>query len=335
MEEGLKAEILLLIPNVKLYEIIENTKRQISTGELKILKLSKENIFLIVIGNFTYSLTKELSVMRSTHNQYVFPASNCFLGIFLPEETDFEHLEIFEMLLSETTDFSISKFRYSRGEIPKSQTFDLDAQDKANTYQKSRKISLFLENSGDIIKRGLVRAATFTSAGIKKGGEYIKKKIKKNENPSEVSSNKKTVIKHLKTASSVVLVLSKAIVTGAVATTKEVGKWVSARFEESKTSQKLERSHAYQMAKLVGKAGISAAVTIYDGLEEALVILGRSGADVAVNIVDHKYGEDAKEAAQEAVDALGNAGLVYREMQKMGVRSVLKASDEFNKNDHK
>ena len=75
---------------------------------------------------------------------------------------------------------------------------------------------------------------------------------------------------------------------------------MSERFEESDTSKKLERSPAYHIAKDIGKAGLSAAVTVYDGLEEALTILGKSSAEATVDLIDHKYGSQAGNASEEA-----------------------------------
>ena len=94
--------------------------------------------------------------------------------------------------------------------------------------------------------------------------------------------------------------------------------------------QNFERTEAHQSAKLIGKAGISAAVSIYDGLEEALVILSREGANAAVEVVDKRYGSDAKKNAEEIVDVLGNVGLVCREVAKIGVKTTAKAVTELS-----
>ena len=223
MEKSLKAKIVIAIDRVEIYQIIDNTKKHLSKGDLKIMQLKKEQIYIMTIGDFSYSLSKELAVMRSTHDQYVFPHLDGFIGIVIPENVNYQYLEAFEALLQETTDFTISRDRQTVHDIKRSMTFDLEAAQGANKISKSRKISMFLENSSEHVKRGLVRAATFTSVGIKLGSEYLKTKIKPKTRPSVVTEKQNATIEHLKTVSSMALVLSKAVVTGTIATTKEIG----------------------------------------------------------------------------------------------------------------
>ena len=99
---------------------------------------------------------------------------------------------------------------------------------------------------------------------------------------------------------------------------------MSERFEESDTSKKLERSPAYHIAKDIGKAGLSASVTVYDGLEEALTILGKSSAEATVDLIDHKYGSQAGNASEEATKILANVGGMYQEVKKVAVTNLAK-----------
>ena len=331
MEKNLKANVVVQMKNVRVYEIIDNAKRQLSYGELKVLRLAKERIYLMTVGEFSYSLSKELPVMRSTRDQYVFPHFNGFIGILIPDEVDYELLEAFEEILMENTDFTKSKQRLTVHDLPRSMTFDLDAVKVANDRSKARKISMFIESSGEHIKRGIMRAATYTSEKMKKGGDYLKKNIKPKKNSISLTEKQSAAIEQLKTVSSVALMLSKAIVTGTLATTQEIGSWISKRFENSDTSKKLERSPGYLMAKELGKAGLSAAVTIYDGLEEALIIMGRSGSEVAVDVVEHTYGPDAGNATEETMKVLGNVGSILHEVHHLGIKTVAKTAQELNK----
>jgi Senescence-associated protein len=326
MEETLQAEVLLLMPNTKLYEIIEENKRMITKGDLKILRIGGESVYLMIVENFSYSLSKDLSVMRSKRDQYVFPMLNGFLGIVLDESTSHELLKTFELILSDITDFTLAKYRYSVEENKKQQTMDLESAQVAKKSLKLRKLSMLIESGGESIKRGIIRAATFTSKGIKKGEEYLKTKIKPKSKPLVVSEKQSAAIENLKTVSNAALVLSKAVVLGAANTTKEIGKWVSSRFKKTDASKKLERTEAYHIAKDIGKAGLSAAITIYDGLEEALTILAKSGSEATVDIVNHTYGEEAKKAAEESIQALANLGNAYKGVTKVGIKQLTKAT---------
>lgn len=325
--ESLKAKVLIKIKKVKVYEILDNSKRQLFQADLKILQLVKEKLYLLTVGSFSFSLTKDLSVMRSTIEQYVFPGPNGFIGVIIPEDADFEKIEAFEAILTNETDFSTAHQRHMVHEVDRSMTFDLDAASRANEYQKTRKLSLLIESGSEHIKKGFMRAATFTSEGIKAGGDYLKSKLKKNEKPLEISEQQSEVISHLKKASNVVLMLSKALVVGAVSTTREIGNWATTQFSQSDASKKLERSHGYIMAKELGRAGLSAAITLYDGLEEALIILGKSGAETTVDVVDHKYGSRASEATEESLKVLGNVGLAMKEVHHVALKTVAKAAE--------
>ena len=178
MEQSLKAEVLILIQNVKLYEISDNQKKKILKGDLKVLRLKKEKIFLLTVSDYSYSLSKDLQTMRSSKNQYVFPNIQGFLGILIPEAADINLLESFEQILADTTDYLISKCKSQNPEIHRSVTFDLDAAEKIQNQSKTRKFSMLLESGGDHIKNGLIRAATFTSNHIRRGSEFLKSKIK-------------------------------------------------------------------------------------------------------------------------------------------------------------
>ena len=339
MEQSLKAEVLIIIQNVKLYEISENQKKKIQKGDLKVLRLKKEKIFLLTVSDYSYSLSKELQTMRSSRNQYVFPNIQGFLGVLIPEETDPELLETFEIILRETTEFLVSKQKPQSSDIQRSMTFDLDAADHVQTQSKTRKFSALLETGGDHIKKGLIRAATFTSKHIRRGSEFLKSKIKAKGSTDSLSSDEENgeekkrnlAVKSAKIVSSVALVLSRAVVVGAVSTTKEIGKWVAEHFEKSETSKKLEKHDGFQQAKVVGRAGLKAAATIFDGLEEALVILGRSGAEAAVDIAQHKYGSKGMKKTSDAVEVLSDVGLICREVNKIGVRTAVAAANELAK----
>ena len=332
----MKAEVLISIKNVNLYEISDNKKNKILKGDLKVLRLKKEKIFLLTVSEYSYSLSKELKTMRSSKNQYVFPNIQGFLGVLIPETTDFNLLESFETILSDTTDFLVSKLRSQNNEIQRSVTFDLDAAEKIQNQSKTRKFSMLLESGGDLIKNGLIRAATFTSSHIRRGSEFLKSQIKSKGSADSLSSDdddeeekkRSLAVKSVKFVSTAALVLSKAVVVGAVSTTKEIGKWVAENFEQSETSKRFDEHEGLQNAKVVGKAGLNAAATIFEGLEEALVILGRSGADAAVEIAEHKYGGKGKKKTSEAVEVLSEVGLIYREVNKIGVRTAVAAAKE-------
>ncbi|CAG9312462.1 unnamed protein product [Blepharisma stoltei] len=333
-EENVQAELLLSVQNTEIYSIVGDQKRLFTTGELRLYRLSDQNLYLLTVGDFRYSLSKEIPVMKGDKRSYVFPSTEGFYGIIFPIEVDIEELDVFEIILQDSTEFT--KIKDRRNSMPEESTSDTEVQvyieesqeivEKEKKEGKVGKISHYIELGGTKIKKGLIRGATFTSKGIVKGGEYLKKKIKKKPKPTEVSEKSKARIRKMKMASQMVLALSKALVSGAVEMTTQIASSISSHFKNSKTGNRLERSKTYQSAKELGMAGINAVVTIYDGLEEAVIILAKSSANTTVSVVEHRYGEQAASATSESLSVLGNVGSAYNQVKKMGLKKLAKAT---------
>lgn len=331
VEDLIQAELLLSIPNTEVYDIVSNQKRLITSGELQAFRLDNEHLYLLKIGDFSYSLSKELPVMKGDSRTYAFPSTDGFMGVVFPIDVEQDALDVFEIILKESTDFT--KIKDRRNSVPETATsdteIDIELKEGQVLLQKSKKVtkvSNFIEDGGSKIKRGLIRGATITSNGIAKGGEYLKKKLKKKDKPTVVSEKSNKRIKQVKMTTQMVLVLSKALVSGALQATSQIASAIADKFKGSKTANRLDRSKAYQAAKEIGRAGINAAITIYDGLEESLVILAKSSASTTVGVVEHRYGEQAAFATAESFGAIGNVGSMYREVKKLGIKSLAKVT---------
>ncbi|GBL91541.1 Protein spartin [Araneus ventricosus] len=74
----------------------------------------------------------------------------------------------------------------------------------------------------------------------------------------------------------------------------------------------------------VAAGGVQGFSTIYLGLENAARILAKSLSTETVNIVGHRYGNEAGEVVGNAVYSIGNLALTTHNVQSLGVKAVAK-----------
>jgi len=319
MESNLNAETVLSIPNTQLYSIQEDTKTLLLTGDLELFYVDSENLYLLSLEDFQISLQRELPVMSSDLCHYSFPHFNTYLGVVISQETETEILQALESVFQESTEFVRAQDR-----SPPEDTESADIELAAPQRTKFRRFSELVLKGSTKVSSGLVSTAKFTSKGIKKGGAYLKTKIKKKENPTQISQKTKSTLSKVKASTGAAVVLSRSLVTGVISSASALGTYISAKLSSNSKAQKFTRSNYYQKAKEVGRVGIQAAVTIYDGLEESLVILLSSSKEAAVDVVEHRYGEEAAKFAEDGITCVSNAGNVYRSAKQVGFKKLVK-----------
>lgn len=72
------------------------------------------------------------------------------------------------------------------------------------------------------------------------------------------------------------------------------------------------------------RGGLYAYATVYNGLESSAKVLGGSIKNNSVNVVQHKYGEEAGEVFSDSMTAAGNAAMTYMNVQSLGVKGLIK-----------
>ena len=95
MESNLDLEVILTIPHAVVYHIDSDDQRLLHSGTLKFCHVSNSSLYIIVIGDFTYTLSAELPVMRSNY-RVAFPDVEGYYGVVLPFDTDLDTLQCFD-----------------------------------------------------------------------------------------------------------------------------------------------------------------------------------------------------------------------------------------------
>jgi hypothetical protein len=78
MEGEVLFSVLLQIPNVQLFEIDENEAVPVTVGKLKVVYT--ENVHLLVLNEFRYSLSKEIPTVQYGR-QIILTSLDCFIGL--------------------------------------------------------------------------------------------------------------------------------------------------------------------------------------------------------------------------------------------------------------
>jgi len=166
-----------------------------------------------------------------------------------------------------------------------------------------------------------VKVAEKVSQGIKSSGQYIQKRIKKREvkdvNPSTLGK-----IKIAKVATSAAYTFTKAQVQGLMAVASAIVTELGNNFENSETGKKWQENPNYDKAKVIGKSSLYATVAVFDGMVEALCIMGRGLGEATTDMVTVRYGGQMGEATREGLDAAGNMGMILKAYQVEGAKIV-------------
>eukprot|EP01016_Furgasonia_blochmanni_P049106 TRINITY_DN7416_c0_g2_i3.p1 TRINITY_DN7416_c0_g2~~TRINITY_DN7416_c0_g2_i3.p1 ORF type:complete len:286 (+),score=60.80 TRINITY_DN7416_c0_g2_i3:1-858(+) len=187
-------------------------------------------------------------------------------------------------------------------------------------------VTNFIETGGQLAKSGLVWTAGKLAGGISTTGEFLKKQLTKAPEETKVAeSTQKTADSAKSTTKKVTLAVADTAKTVGGKIT-EVGSTISTKFKESETGKKLEANSTYQTAKKVGSATFGAVASIFDGLTQGLVVIGRSVSNTTTSVVQHKYGDQAAQVVNNGFDAVGNIGLITRLHDKETVEKL--KSDE-------
>ena len=72
------------------------------------------------------------------------------------------------------------------------------------------------------------------------------------------------------------------------------------------------------------RGGLLAYGTVYTSLEHSAKVLGRSVKAQSVQVVEHKYGNEAGHVYGEAMTSAGDAAMTYLNIQSLGVKGLVK-----------
>lgn len=301
------ATILFNCNEVSWFTIKDGVQKLILTGKLEAAMTMHEGQAMLILNIGSswvaehasrYALSKNLPSMKAGKKQFLFPNSEGYFGLTFGKTVGENKIKAFENLLANFSAYSEAEDVLDQQEIAKdTNTKVVEVSDKGLDYVQ--KGTVMVTGSIDTVSKA-------TSKGIKWATKLMKKHIKKNEKPLEVSDNVKWQSEKLRQMGGVAVTFSKSMVTGAVATASQLSNAVYENAHGTSQGAKLEKAMEDPKAQAAAKAAVvtaGAAWEIYLAMAQAGVNFVNDVAEASADIVEHKYGEDAGDAARNALSA--------------------------------
>ncbi|OMJ70073.1 hypothetical protein SteCoe_32036 [Stentor coeruleus] len=192
----------------------------------------------------------------------------------------------------------------------------------------------FLDKAGSITRSGLVSGAKVLAKGIDKTSELLKKNTVEHTEKADIK-----ILPQIETASkttSFIIENSQKLLGKAVNKTFNITEKAWNSMPESEAMKKFRQHKAVKIGLEVGKAGAGAGINIIGGLSEGLSLITDSSVKATINIVDHKYGENAAKATKETFNIASDMIGAYQMSYKTGILCVsaaqaMKAKEEEEK----
>jgi len=315
---------VLSIDNVELYQTHEHSGSLITKGTLYVLYSQEYDWYILKVNDFNYGISKSVPVLASSHERgaaraYVLPNPKGYFVIKVTQAPRQENLNKFEDILKRVTEFADKESLPVRlGEqtvtVKKETPLENEIGDRPQTSAAH-----LIYNGGKTTKKLIINTAQGISDGIVKLGGHVHPK------PEEVPVQPKAPsrLSLLTSAAGMVTSTSTIYMKGLTSVGNWMGQKIETKFEKkaaekeaikmSNRDTSAEQSTIHPQAPEgvmgVGYATIYSAISIWQGMVEALDILREGISETAGGLVSHKYGPVAGEVFKAGISiAAGNVG---------------------------
>lgn len=332
-------ELLISIPEVDLYEITPEGRNLKEHGDLNLCYYPIKNLVILSINDFRYALDETIPFMihpedHQSVKRYAFPYVDSNMVIILPLDTASQMVEIFETILAEKSNFMYSQSLVSEGMVKsceviyrdktdeekmeeehknnmKGLSFDeefslkkeeVEEEKEQKQQQHKKKIAEHISNGGDKIKAGLIRTGSFFSSQIQKGAQFLKRKMRKKEKEIKINPKTQQRVKFVKETSDKFMTFTSTQIENLVSVSQKIGQKLTKNMGKPSNSQP-----KYQEAKNIGKASIHVVASVYNGLNEAIMLMVKGAKEAGVGVVEHRYGRDMAGVLEDGIDIVDNA----------------------------
>jgi hypothetical protein len=303
--------------------------------------------YFLNIGNkFAYELNDTIPCLSMTPGKYILKGpDDYFFGIIFPDGIPGIYCEKFEEKLAQICVLKASVTRPSKIEEPdeeaETQIVVASTVETVSNEEVSvqREVTIFHEEKinsmaqkvdfgGQLLSHGILVGADFISKHIETGAEKLKDYINPVETAPEIPETIKTTLKIAKQVTPHIVELTGALASTVHAVAKGVGNYAVESVKEklrSSDSNKISLDDPrITAAKNLGKAGAVAFVSIWSSLEEAGMNLTSSTGKAVVNIIHHKYGDEAGQVASDGIAVAQDVLQTGQTLKSMGIRRIAK-----------
>jgi len=327
------SELILEISNVAWFLLKNNQRKQLYSGNVKIITHPNSADYLIFVfesledtsKKYTYVLSKQCLVMKIFPRNYVFSGNDEFFGLIADWNTPHDVISSLETIIEE-----YSRLKVKSGENACS-LLEKYVENNELYCGPPDQIALIGLKLAEYIRLGtvkLVEGIRFVSeksgTGLKAGGDKLKERIVPNEQPLKVSPTTQSSIAKAKLAGKTAATVSSALVTGAMVAANALSTQITASFNNSEMGQKISGVENPKMkaAKEVVKSTISGAVILLDETVNAGLHVVKEATNATADVVGHKYGTEVRVAAKDVGDIVNDTATAAANVNRLGVSAL-------------
>ncbi|VDN05319.1 unnamed protein product [Thelazia callipaeda] len=285
-------------------------------------------LFIIEVGPWSYPLVRgETPVLKNDFGAYVVPNPvpehpDMFVGILLPKTLDQKEEDNFFSILKQHTEL---------------RTLELSRQmSQEEREHLSQKIGDFLVRGGDYLASNINHVAQATSRIVVDGSSQIRSSLKRDEKPLRINPAVRFGIHYVHKGSKVVAKCTRYLLNKIGDMGVSVGKTLASGAEKHLGNSKDGIVHG---TIYVLGSGITSVSTVWIALENASKVMAKNIADETVDVVKHKWGDQASVTAHEVLYATGHSSLAALQLWDLGPRTLAdlkkcSPNDEVSANKH-
>jgi len=331
--QNIDAVEILKIDEVEIFHTEINHKGKLVTkGPLYLLFAKEHNWFILKVNHFCYGLSKTIPVLASRQERgvlraYVLVDKEGFFVLTISSVQFPEDIERLEYVLKQNTEFA-----YKEG--PDGQGFPIEVGNGivkikqvpgVKTNESSKDTARLIYEGGKFAKKTMISAAETISLGINKIGNYVQTNYLQKEEKKEINPQTVSKIAFLNSATGMVTSMSTFYIRGLMSIGTIIAQKIELQFEKRENDKEIEQlkekanslelrtplveEEEKQGSGNVAFAVIHSAITIWQGMAEALDIIREEFTSTTSGIVSHKYGQVAGEVFRAGVGVAGNVGL--------------------------
>ncbi|XP_059481302.1 protein spartin [Neocloeon triangulifer] len=298
---------------------------------LTIAQVQAENeiapTYYMHIGSWVYPLVPGVSPMlHSKSGALIIPdlqasVPGSTVGLILPEDADGSVLEILDDLLQGILQ------PQPTGVPPPPIPEAGPAADRV-----SQRISQGIVTGAQYLSFGLVKGAEYAGSLLNKGTPVLIQHLQPANEPKPVSRNVKKSLKVARDVTGTAVTVTSYIAGKVGAATMSLGRFLAPHVQAQGTKlltsmsglSENEASSRMEGALEVTAGAVHGFTTVYGALENAATILAKNLADNTVQVVQHKYGPQAGEVAEDTLATVGNAVVAGHTAQAFTVKGIAK-----------
>ncbi|XP_067306523.1 spartin b isoform X2 [Pseudorasbora parva] len=287
-----------------------------------------------------------------------------YVGVVLSSELPQKERELFQNVLSQLTDLRVQvscpcvpsgPSSETQGSAVASEQASDGATDTINLGQKvpmgppaaeaappdasedmvlpewSEKVAQGILTGASWLSWGLVKGAEYTGKAIHKGASKLREHITPEDKPAQVSPTVTKSLHVAKQATGGAVKVSQFLVDGLCTVAGHVGRELAPHVKKHggkliPESLKKDRDGRSNIdgAMVVAASGVQGFATMWTGLEVAAKNIAKSVASETVTTVKHKYGAEAGQATDHAVNSAINMGVTAFNIDNLGIKAMVK-----------